>query len=287
MLSSVTAFCPGHLSGYFSPVIGRDPATTGSIGAGIVIQEGVEARVSRADVPEILVRRVDSDGHRLDLGSGSPPIAYLMERLSVTARIETECRLPISAGFGLSAAALVASSFALNTLYELGFSPEECCELAHEAEIVHRTGLGDVAACQGGGRDFRQGPGIRAPITRFFDIREPLSAIHFGPLPSPEILGSPEALRRVSAAYPGNTPDTVFHFFELSRSFTEKSGLLTPEVGEVLSHCDREGIPASMTMLGNGVFSIGPKGAEILSSYERVYDLKLAPSGPRITGIVP
>jgi pantoate kinase len=287
MMQSVTAFCPGHLSGYFSPVIGRDPAHTGSIGAGIVIHEGVEARVSRAESPEILVRRIAPEGHLLDEVPVSPPLSYLMERLSVTAMIETECRLPISAGFGLSAAALVASSLAINTLYELGLTPEDCYELAHEAEIVHRTGLGDVAACQGGGRDFRLGPGIRAPITRFFDIREPLSAIHFGPLPSPEILGSPEALRRVSEAYPGNTPDTVFHFFELSRKFAEKSGLLTPEVSEVLSHCDREGVPASMTMLGNGVFSIGLKGAEILSAYEEVYELKLAPSGPRITGIVP
>jgi pantoate kinase len=287
MLSSVTAFCPGHLSGYFSPVFGREPSTTGSIGAGIVVQDGVLARVTRADVPEIIVHRVDSGGFLLDQVMESPPLAFLMERLSVTARIETECRLPIGAGFGLSAAALVASSLAINTLFELGLSVEDCCGLAHESEILHRTGLGDVAACQGGGRDFRQGPGIQAPITRYFDIREPLFALHFGPLPSPEILGSPETLRRVSEAYPGGTPDTAFHFFELSRSFAEKSGLLTPEVREVLSRCDREGVPASMTMLGNGVFSMGLKGGEILSAYDEVYELQLAPSGPRITGFAP
>jgi pantoate kinase len=286
-MQSVTAFCPGHVSGYFSPVIDRDPARSGSIGAGIVIREGVAAQVSRRDVCEIIVRRFDQEGDLLEQIPESPPLSYLMERLAVNARVETECRLPIGAGFGLSAAALVASSLAINTLFGLGLSQDDCCALAHEAEIVHHTGLGDVAACQDGGRDFRQGPGIHAPITRYFDIREPIYALHFGPLPSPEILGSPDALGRVKKAYPGSVPGTVYRFFELSREFAERSSLMTQEVSEVLAHCDREAVPASMTMLGNGAFCLGPKGGEILSSYGEVYELNLAASGPRITGLVP
>jgi pantoate kinase len=152
---------------------------------------------------------------------------------------------------------------------------------------VHHTGLGDVAACQGGGRDFREGAGISAPITRYFDTREPIFALHFGPLPSSEVLSSPEALRRVAGAYPGGIPDTPRRFFELSRAFAENSGLITPEVGEVLAHCKQEGVPASMTMLGNGVFSLGVRGGEIFSGYDEVYELRLAETGPRITGIVP
>jgi pantoate kinase len=287
MPSSVTAFCPGHLSGYFSPVSGRTPATTGSIGAGIVIHEGVTARATRAGSPEIVVRRIDTQGNLLCELSESPPLVSLMERLSVTVRIETECHLPISAGFGLSAASLVASALAVNTLCNLGLSREECCELAHETEIMHHTGLGDVAGCQEGGRDFRKGPGIQAPITRYFDIHEPLFALHFGPLPSADVLSSPDALRLVSGAYPSGVPDTPRRFFEMSRNFSKNSGLLTPEVSEVLSHCEREGVPASMTMLGNGVFSLGLKGGEILSDYDEVYELRLAGAGPRVTGIAP
>jgi pantoate kinase len=287
MPSSVTAFCPGHLSGYFSPVFGRDPASTGSIGAGMVICEGVTAHVTRAGAREIVVRRVDEQGNLLCEVSRSPPLAYLMERLSVTVRIETICRLPISAGFGLSAASLVASALAINTLCKLGLSREDCCAIAHEAEIVHHSGLGDVAACQGGGRDYREGAGIYAPITRYFDVREPLFALHFGPLPSSNVLSSPEVLRRVAAAYPDGIPDSPRRFFELSRTFAENSGLITPEVGEVLAHCEQEGVPASMTMLGNGVFSLGVRGGEIFSAYDEVYELRLAGTGPRITGIVP
>jgi pantoate kinase len=287
MPTSVTAFCPGHLSGYFSPVFGTDLQTTGSLGAGIVIHEGVTARVTRAETQEIAVRRFDSIGNVLVELAESPPISSLMERLPVTVRIETECRLPIGAGFGLSAAALVASALAVNVLGDLGLSPGECCELAHETEILNHTGLGDVAACQGGGRDYRQGPGLHAAITRYFDIHEPLYAVNFGPLPSPGILGSPEVLAGVSRAFPGQVPDTPFRFFDLSRHFAEESGLMTPEIEEVLDHCTREEVPATMTMLGNGVFSLGPKGGEVLSSYGEVYELQLAPFGPRITGLVP
>ncbi|NTV00131.1 MAG: GHMP kinase [Methanoregulaceae archaeon] len=287
MPSSVTAFCPGHLSGYFSPVIGRDPASTGSIGAGMVICEGVTAHVTRAGAREIVVRRADEQGNILCEVSRSPPLSYLMERLSVTVRIETVCRLPIGAGFGLSAASLVASALAINALFNLGLSQEDCCAIAHEAEIVHHSGLGDVAACQGGGRDFREGAGIFAPITRYFDLREPLFALHFGPLPSSHVLSSPEALRRVAGAYPGGIPDSPRRFFELSRTFAKNCGLLTPEVIEILAHCEQEEVPASMTMLGNGVFSLGLRGREIFSAYGEVYELRMAESGPRITGIVP
>ena len=287
MPSSVTAFCPGHLSGYFSPVIGRDPASTGSIGAGMVISEGVTAHVTRAGAREIVVRRADEQGNILCEVSRSPPLAYLMEKLSVNVRIETVCRLPISAGFGLSAASLVSSALAINTLCNLGLSREACCAIAHEAEIVHHTGLGDVAACQGGGRDFREGAGIYAPITRYFDIREPLFALNFGPLPSSNVLSSQEALHRVARAYPRGIPDSPLRFFELSRTFAENCGLLTPEVSEILTQCEQEGVPASMTMLGNGVFSLGLRGGEIFSAYDEVYELRLAESGPRITGIVP
>ena len=114
-----------------------------------------------------------------------PRLSYIAGRLGVSVLIETECHLPIGAGFGLSASALMASAAAINTLFSLGLTEAACAELAHEAEIVHRTGLGDVAACQGGGRDFRTGPGIGARIERFYDLDEPLYAVNFGPLHSP------------------------------------------------------------------------------------------------------
>ncbi len=284
-ISSVTAYCPGHLSGYFYPVIGSHPSTTGSIGAGIVVREGVAVRVSRSDEPSVCARRTGSGGTVLEEFTDAPPLSWLARQFPCTVRIETTCTLPIGAGFGLSAAALMASAFAINTLCDAGLSPEKCSGLAHEAEIRHHTGLGDVAACQGGGRDYRTGAGTGAGIIRYFDINEPVYAVNFGPLLSPGILGSGEALERIAAAYPGERPDTPARFFRLSRLFAEASGLLTPAVREVLAECDHNGVAASMTMLGNGVFALGEKARSVLTGFGEVFELHMATSGVRVTGI--
>lgn len=287
MEQSVTAFCPGHISGYFLPVISDDPSTTGSLGAGLVIRDGVSVRVTPSEDSIILARRVSPGGQVLEEFQESPPISWLAGKFPGSFSIETICRLPIGAGFGLSAAALMACSFALNRLCRTGLTFDQCCQYAHEAEIIHRTGLGDVAACQDGGRDYRLGAGIGAEILRYHDLPAPVYAVTFGPLPSPGILGSEKALEQISRAYPARSPDTPEEFFRLSRTFAEGSGLMTPDVAELLCHCDREGVHASMTMLGNGVFGLGKRAAGIFGSYGEVFELWLAPGGVRITGEEP
>jgi len=250
----------------------------------MVIQEGVSVQATPSETPDILARRIGQDGLIVEEFQESPPLSYLAGKFPGTFRIETTCRLPIGAGYGLSAATLMASRFALNALCRTGLTPLECCQCAHEAEILHRTGLGDVAACQDGGRDYRLGPGIRAEIIRYYDIGTPVYTVNFGPLPSPSVLGSKKALEQIAGAYPGQCPDSPEEFFRLSRIFAEGSGLMTPAVREVLSHCERSGVDASMTMLGNGVFGLGKRAAEILSAYGEVFELRLASTGVRITG---
>ncbi|MDO9034557.1 MAG: GHMP kinase, partial [Methanoregula sp.] len=126
--------------------------TTGSIGAGIVITEGVTATVRHSDIPSVVIRHRAVDGTTSTISRASPPLISIMERLGVTASITTECHLPIGAGFGLSAAALLASATALNRLFTIGLTPWDIARHSHEIEVEHRTGLGDVAAAQGGGR---------------------------------------------------------------------------------------------------------------------------------------
>ena len=281
MEDPVIAWCPGHISGYFKPVYG-DLKRTGSLGAGLVIDQGVSSEVRIADITEVEVHRVNSEGRVIERAVGSPPIEYLADRLGVRATVTTTCHLPIAAGFGLSAAALLATATALNKIFSLGLSPNECAYAAHESEIVHHTGLGDVAACQGGGRDCRLGPGIDAVITRHHDVIEPIAAVTFGPLPSPEVLGSPQMMTHIKGIYPDRCPEDPYDLFMLSRQFSEKSGLITSEVREALNRCDRAGVPASMTMLGNGVFGYGETAAEVLGPLGEVFMLGISKDGVRI-----
>jgi len=283
----VTAFCPGHISGYFRRVDGESVAATGSIGAGIVISEGVTATVTPADALSISVWRMEESGNRVQYSRSSQPLEYILKKIGVTVSVTTECHLPIGAGFGLSAAALLATLTAVNQSNDLKMTPRDIAALAHEAEVVHRTGLGDVAACQGGGRVVRNGPGIDAAIARSFDLPEPLYAVSFGPISTPSVLGSQEQMDRVAAAFPPGPPEDAGDFFRISRLFAEKSGLLTREAGEVIRNCADNNIPASMTMLGNGVFAYGRKARDILSASGDVYAFTVAHGGARVVGARP
>jgi pantoate kinase len=205
-----------------------------------------------------------------------------MEHLNVTASVVTECTLPISAGFGLSAAALLATLTALNHLFDRGMNAEKIAQCAHAAEIAHRTGLGDVAACQGGGRVIRSGPGIHGLIERRFDMPEPLYAVSFGPIHTPTVLGSSAQMERTSSAFPKTTPGNFEDFFLLSRHFTEHSGFMTREVKKGIRSCDAAGVPSSMTMLGNGVFAYGRKARDVLLPFGHVYEFHVSATGAHI-----
>lgn len=281
---TVIAFSPGHISGYFKRIAGDTAATTGSIGAGIVISEGVTVTVEPSETTTVVIQRRGVTGKSTRSGFGSALLTDVMEQFDVTASIVTECSLPIGAGFGLSAAALLATLTAVNRLYDLDLTPGKIAESAHRAEVEHRTGLGDVAACQGGGRVVRHGPGIHGPIERRFDMPEPLYAVSFGPIHTPSILDSPEWMERISSAFPEREPKNPMEFFEISRCFTEQSGLITREVREVTRICDAAGIPSSMTMLGNGVFAYGRKAQNLLLPFGPVYEFYVAEAGVRIVG---
>ncbi|MGD0534454.1 MAG: pantoate kinase [Methanoregula sp.] len=281
--ASVTAFCPGHISGYFRRVDGRNPATTGSVGAGIVISEGVTATVRPAERSSVVVRVLSSGGGvPVEVSRSSPPLISALEKLGVTIAVETACRLPISAGFGLSAAALLATLTATNRLLDLGLPADEIAEVAHETEVTFRTGLGDVAACQGGGRVVRTGPGIHGTIFRSFDLDAPVCAVSFGPIHTPDVLGSPPQMARVAAAFPARQPETFTDFFACCREFSAGSGLETPAVQRVLAECDRHHIPAAMTMLGEGVFAYGNQARDVLRPFGEIYEMGMADAGVRI-----
>jgi pantoate kinase len=226
--------------------------------------------------------RKEGSGICVPYSKTSPLLEYVLEKLGVTVSVTTECRLPIGAGFGLSAAALLATITAVNQSNSLDMTSRDIAALAHEAEVVHRTGLGDVAACQGGGRVVRNGPGIDAAIIRSFDLPEQLYAVSFGPISTPSVLGSPEQMDRVTAAFPPSPPVDAEDFFRISREFAENSGLLTREAGAVIRQCAENHVPASMTMLGNGVFACGQKAGKILSASGDVYTFTVAREGARI-----
>lgn len=285
-LSQVRTFCPGHISGYFRPYVTGDPATSGSAGGGIVIDSGVTVTAEIADHTSVKVFRQNSSGSPVLASGDSPVIRRLLTNLQIEAKIETVCHLPLSAGYGLSAAALLGTAHAVNRLSDLHLSDETCAMQAHQVEVDFRTGLGDISACQGSGWVVRRGPGIGADIIRKQDERI-ISVITTGPLKTAAVLSSPDMMERIDAAFPEGEPEDLTGLFSYSRRFAEASGLISPDIRKVLIACDANDIPASMTMLGNGVFALGHDAKRVLARYGEVYSLHVAKTGPRILEIVP
>jgi pantoate kinase len=240
-----------------------------------VIEEGVVARAVPSRSPAVKMIFL---GNR-PFSGGPPLIESAMGRLGVSAEVTTESTLPAGAGFGLSAAALLASISALSTLFDLQLSDLAIASLAHEIEVIHRTGLGDVAACQGGGIECRKGPGITAKIERIPDPGRIIHAVSFGPIPTPQVLGDTARMERIDRAFPGRCPRDIRDLFRLSRDFAERSSLVTPRVRKVLLACDRAGVSSSMTMLGEGVFALGEEAAPALSPFGKVFRLRIAGRG--------
>lgn len=281
----VTACCPGHISGYFKRVSTHEPEACGSIGAGIVINPGVAVTAMPSRCTSISIFQRTIGGRVRLIADRSPPLESALYKLGIDANIVTECKLPVGSGFGLSAAALLASLTAVNRLFDLCLSPHDIARIAHETEVHHRTGLGDVAACQGGGRVVRNGGGIDAEILRTYDMGGEISAISFGPIPTPSVLGSASRMERVARAFPPKNPATVQEFFAQSQRFAYDSGLVTQEVERVLQACEAEGVDAAMTMLGNGVFAYGTKAHAVLRQFGTVFRCGMATSGARVTGV--
>jgi pantoate kinase len=282
---SITAYCPGHISGYFKRITGPEQKATGSTGGGIVIHPGVTVTVSAAHRTSVSIRQRAFRGRIRQIADRSPPLESALLRIGIDARVITECSLPVGAGFGLSAAALLALLTAVNRLRNLEMSPHDIARIAHEIEVEHRTGLGDVSACQNGGRVVRSGAGIDGEIRRYHDLQGPVCAVSFGPISTPSVLSSPAQMDRIARAFPPAEPATAGEFFSASRAFAYRTGLVTPEVNRVLLACAAEGVCAGMTMLGNGVFAYGPKAHAVLRPFGTVYSCTMARAGARVTRV--
>jgi pantoate kinase len=276
MPASVKAFSPGHISGYFSKVVGDVPGSTGSIGAGLVLAEGVTATVERSNETEVIVV---ADGVET---IGSPPIENVLERMGVRAFVQTESLLPIGSGFGLSAASLLATITAADELFSLSMGMAEIARSAHDIEVLHGNGLGDVAAELGGGLVCRTAPGINGVAGRLMGLEMPVAIVSLSPISTRSVLSSPDTMEKVASVYPGRCPADIDDFFALSRQFAEASGLITHRVRAILSACDDANVLASMTMLGEGVFAYGEKAAAVLSQFGIVYSTHVADAGPMI-----
>lgn len=264
------AFAPANGSLIFETYEATATHGRGSLGVGFTLEAGVVARVSGgrgapadspaevADRSEILVH-----GELWDF----PTVRQVLRRLAPEpVRVELQAELPFGCGFGMSGASALAVAYALGAQFDLAVSPPELALVAHDAEVDHATGRGDVGGQFNGG--FMVKTKVGEPLSvEWLPIGEtPVWCRIFGPISTRDVLRDDATMARVNAA--GHAalqclrtapPMELDDLLALSRQFAQDSGLLTsPRVRESIAEALAAGGQASMVMLGEAVVSSVP-----------------------------
>jgi len=286
-MSKTTAFAPGHISGFFQPVYHKNIYQTGSRGAGINLNVGVMATVETKH----------SDRQKIDVFDNKTPIDtpvviralhHLLDKELYHVKVQLSFDLPISQGFGMSAASALSASLALTS--QLHYPFEKVWRAAHRAEIELKMGLGDVAAQIKGGVEIRKKPGIPpwGQIVNIPGTWEIILCTVDTMISTSDILKDKEIQNLITTLGKISTDSllekpTFQYFMELSKEFTIKSNLVSKKVHEAIDAISPYG-GASMSMLGNSVFASGTteKITEILSSFGNVQSCHVDQQGARI-----
>lgn len=132
-----SVYVPVHVTGFFKPHITDNPLTTGSIGVGLILEPGLKCTVSITNSNSI---NTYFNGSKISI----KPVNILLNMLKLNnLRVDFKSYAPIGFGYGVSGAATLALALAvLSSRYEY----YRAAQLAHIAEVLCLTGLGDVSA---------------------------------------------------------------------------------------------------------------------------------------------
>jgi len=267
MVRTGISFSPCQITGFFRihDALG-DPLKIGSTGAGVNLQQGVttSVRISPASRTKL---SISFNGEPLARPVVSREVvAGHLGRSSEVLRVTVSHRsiLPMGCGYGTSGAGALSLSLALNEALGSNLSHVEAAQIAHGAEVKHRTGLGTVTSAFYGGLVIRTRPGAPgfAQVKRII----PPSSMRivsgaFGPISTAGVLSNTGLKKRINLCAKGlvslqvKGPETDT-FIRLSRRFADCLGLVSPRLREPISRMQRRRIKSSMMMIGESLFTV-------------------------------
>ena len=283
-----TAFVPGHVSGFFEPVYhAHDFCRTGSRGAGINLSLGVVSQVSVGEGTEQkIVVRINEKVEAAPVTCLA--IQYLIGKNPLSVTVDMWHDLPVSQGFGMSAAGAFSASLAIASLLKL--PRDQALVAAHYAEVQSRTGLGDVVASCFGGVEIRRKAGLPpwGVVEHIPGDADIVLCVIGKKVETKHVLSDPKKISEIIVLGQRCVDQllkkpSLEHLFELSYFFTCKSGLADKKVLGAIQAVEPYGM-ASMCMLGNSVFARGrtTELMDVLSGYGEVFCCSIDKEGARL-----
>jgi pantoate kinase len=286
------AFSPGHVTGFFEICPDPSPLSAGSRGAGMCLSRGASSEVILVPATKQSIK-VTVNGKKSKAEVTKRAIRNLIGDKGYRVEVVTELDLPVSQGFGMSAAGSLSAAIA--AAYLLGKERQEAYEAAHKAEVQSGYGLGDVPAIHRGGITLRRRPGLPplGEVVRIEGEPEVVLAVVGKRLLTKQILQDAEKRREINdkGGYLVESlikQPTLEKLMVNSRIFALETGLATKRIMRAIDTASMHG-QASMSMLGSSVFAIGDTKAlkEALSGLGQVFTCKVDTAGPKIVYAVP
>lgn len=263
MTDAVSYWVASHLTGIFEIRDGsKELLHKGSRGAGLSISRGV---VTTAKVTSDPTFRIFFDGKKSPVTEAAVTTQVvellLPEKDRLNLRIEHTFQVPLSSGYGASAAGAIGTAYALNDLLELGLSELELFQIAHKAEILTKSGLGDVIGLYQGGFEIRLregAPGFGETTSFNNSNGWKLATVHLGSLPTPEVLSNQHKRKTVNKAGREVISELISspsfsNFVKQSVIFTTKANLWSQKLRDCIRSLPKSVI-GTQIMLGEAFF---------------------------------
>ena len=280
--NSSRAFAPAHISGIFIIDIKKNPINSGSMGAGICLEDGAVTTVHPAEKTEKTAIKINGE---VNHAATTLSATKLLTKNPIL--VETTLSVPIGAGFGASAAGALSTALAVNKALSLNITFNDLAEATHIAEVKNRTGLGDVTGMTCGGIDIRKHAGIPpiGSIDRIPCSDEIISWICFGEISTKSVLSDDIKKKSINKAGRVRLKDllkkpTIDNFFMQSCAFAKEIEIMSPQVRDAIESVEAAGGIAGQAMLGNTVFAINDNGA--LSEFGEVKKSRISHAGAHL-----
>ena len=205
--------------------------------------------------------------------------------------VSIEIRVPISAGFGTSAAGTLASCLALSDAADLPVTLNELGRITYVAEVVNKTGLGTAPALLCGGFVLVTepgAPGIGSVDRLRFPADHCVVCAYLGAIETREALAKRAtngkdvaAARRVMSAIQASP--TLTTFLTECRKFGAQAGFETPEITRLISTMEAAGaVGAAQNMIGEAVHGVAAtsEAPTIVKAVKRAFPAAIVFSSP-------
>ena len=270
-----TAFCPAHITGFFKAHLDDSQdnlENLGSMGAGFSIKQGVTTKVKiQTTNNQSSNFKITTHGYQSDKTDVSQYVLNEFLKLGNFSdkffEIEHDISIPVGYGLGSSGAVALSLSFALDQALDTKLEKTMIGQIAHNAEVSCKTGLGDVLASYHGGFEIRIKPG--APgighVEKITTGKISVIMICFSPISTNKFIK--ERLSQINGLG-GKMVNQLLetkdycHFQDMSLEFAKYVDVMTPRMQKIVDKLSDNDIKCGIALFGETIFSMVPQNDE-------------------------